>query len=257
MRTIHDHPGWRPAGAGHHRTVRTGHDVWRAVDEGPVLTLRRLSTSRDPEPVVDTYTPADLDGPVPAPLRAALEARGPVRRLRTPDLWEALATALMRRTAGVGHAGPVYHRYCDAHGSPVPGSPSAFPGPHTVLALDESHFTELGMAAQRGPLTVAAEAFVASGSAWPDASPPELVDRLREVPGVGAWTARAAVADTTGDFSLYPYGDLRVRTRAAHAVPALDWPVGEAAFARRWRSLTATPAALSALTVLTLALGGG
>ncbi|MFC5946620.1 hypothetical protein ACFPZ4_35320, partial [Micromonospora harpali] len=62
-----------------------------------------------------------------------------------------------------------------------------------------------------------------------------------------------SVADYTGDFALYPYADLAVRTWAALADPATAWPADEPAFADAWRNLAGP--SLSTLTILTLAWG--
>ncbi|RKS04943.1 DNA-3-methyladenine glycosylase II [Nocardiopsis sp. Huas11] len=255
MRVIVDHPGWTPASEPR-RTVRTENSAWTAT-AGATLILNRVGEGRDQAPAVDTYSPMDLGGSIPENLRSALEEQGPVQRLRTADLWEALATAIIRQVIRADQARLMYHRFCDAHGAPLPeAGPSAFPRPETVLALDEDDFAGLGMAFKRRPLIAAAGAFIESGTKWAELPADVLVEEVQAVPRIGPWTAGATLADVTGDFSLYPYGDMAVRKWAAHASPDIDWPTDEGTFARWWRSFAATPEQLSALTVLTLALGG-
>lgn len=254
MRVICDHPGWTTAPSPH-RTVRTAHNIWNAR-AGQGITLNRVGESIDPAPAVDTYSPTDLGQKVPAALHAALEAQGSVRRLRTPHLWEALAAAIIRQVIRADQARAMHHRFCEAYGTPVTGAPTAFPLPQTVLILSESDFASLGMAFKRRPLIAAAEAFVEFGPEWTKLAPRDLVTELQSVPRIGPWTAGAAVADVTGDFALYPCGDLAVRTWAARAAPDIAWPTDEPTFTHWWRSFADTPAQLSALTVLTLALGG-
>lgn len=255
MRVIVDHPGWTTT-AEPRRTVRTENSTWIAT-AGSALTLNRVGEGHGPEPTVDTYSPMNLGGSIPESLRSALEEQGPVQRLRTADLWEALATAIIRQVIRTDQARLMYHRFCDAYGTPLPGAgPSAFPRPENVLALNEDDFAGLGMAFKRRPLIAAAEAFTESGPKWAELPADVLVEEVQAVPRIGPWTAGAAVADVTGDFSLYPYGDMAVRKWAAQACPDIDWPADEATFARWWRSFSATPQQLSALTVLTLALGG-
>ncbi|WP_201294929.1 MULTISPECIES: hypothetical protein [unclassified Nocardiopsis] len=256
MHLICEHPGWRTTTTARHRTVRTTADTWQAV-AGQAITTTRVGTGTDPAPVVDAYSPTDLSTRTPGTLRDALEAQGPVSRLRNPDLWDALATGIIRQVIRADQARLMYHRFCTAHGTPLPvAGPPAFPRPETVLALDENDFADLGMKFKHLPLVAAATAFAELGAKWMDLSPEALVAEVQTVPRIGPWTAGAAVADYTGDFSLYPYGDMAVRKYAAQAAPDLHWPSTESAFAHRWRTFAATSAELSILTVLTLALGG-
>jgi DNA-3-methyladenine glycosylase II len=257
MHLICEHPGWQTTTAVCRRTVRTATDVWQALAKQTTITTARVGSGTDPAPVVDVYSPTDLSEHVPDTLRGALETQGPVGRLRNPDLWDALATAIIRQVIRADQARLMYHRFCDAYGGPVPeAGPSAFPRPETVLALDEDDFAGLGMAFKRRPLIAAAEAFIESGPKWAELPADVLMEEVQAVPRIGPWTAGAAVADVTGDFSRYPYGDMAVRKWAAQACPDIDWPTDEGTFARWWRSFAATPEQLSALTVLTLALGG-
>ena len=62
-------------------------------------------------------------------------------------------------------------------------------------------------------------------------------DALQAIPRVGPWTARAAAADWSNDWALYPYTDLAVRTWAKRAAPSRYWPVDEPTFGRMWRAL--------------------
>ncbi|MEE2051337.1 hypothetical protein [Nocardiopsis tropica] len=220
------------------------------------ITATRLGEGTDPAPHVDVYDPKILGENTPTVLRAPLLGQGSVRRLRNPDLWDALATGIIRQVIRADQARLMYHRFCDAHGTATPSDLRAFPRAEAVLALNQEDFATLGMAFKRRPLIAAAEAFLALGSKWAELPPEDLVAEVQTVPRIGPWTAGAAVADVTGDFSLYPHGDMAVRKYAAQAAPVLDQPNDEATFARWWRSFATTPAELSTLTVLTLALGG-
>ena len=53
-----------------------------------------------------------------------------------------------------------------------------------------------------------------------------LVQELQRIPRIGPWTAGAAVADYSNDFTYYPYADLAVRTWAKRAAPSYPWPAG-------------------------------
>jgi len=190
-------------------------------------------------------------------LLAALQSLGKVARLRNPSLWDALATAIIRQVIRAAQAKKLYRAFCDAYGQQValPGGRSyaAFPVPSVVLGLSAEQFALVGMAFKRRPLQRAAEAFLSCGDAWTQLSPAVLTKELQAVPGIGAWTAGAAVADWSNDWSLYPYADLAVRTWAKRAAPSLNWPNDEPAFGQMWQALAGDQ--LSTLTLLTLAWG--
>ncbi|WP_431981552.1 hypothetical protein [Streptomyces qinglanensis] len=79
---------------------------------------------------------------------------------------------------------------------------------------------------------------------------------LASVHRIGLWTASAAAADVTGDFSVYSHCDLAVRTWAGRAAPDLQLPDNESAFAARWHSFTDHDrTCLHALTLFTLTWG--
>lgn len=251
MHLFCDHPGWNPSGA---RAVRTPH--------GPLVLVADSVDTGDPGILydgvaLDRYSPADLGETVPAHLRTALADQGPVSRLRTPDLWEAVATAIIRQVIRADQARLMYRRFTTTLGEAIGnGRAHVFPTPETVLTVTDAQFHHLGMAFKGRPLRAAAEAYAQVGTKWNDLPAADLVEELQTVPRIGPWTAGAAVADHTGDFSHYPYGDMAVRKYARQAAPSLDLPDSEADFATRWRGYAGSPGELSALTVLTLALGG-
>lgn len=252
MHLLTDHPGWTDSGA---RVVRTS-DGPRIVS---AVTLPLQSWDGTAGLMVDVHDPVNLGEGVPERLRKVLYGRGPVARLRNPDLWDALATAIIRQVIRAGQARLMYQRFSAAFGESVTRDGNrlrAFPAPETVLAVSDAEYARLGMAFKRRPLRAAAEAFLDLGDKWASLPPTDLVTQVQSVHRIGPWTAGAAVADHTGDFSRYPCGDLAVRTCAAQAAPGLAWPDSEPEFAARWKRCTTTPRELSTLTVLTLALGG-
>jgi DNA-3-methyladenine glycosylase II len=191
------------------------------------------------------------------PLEKAVARLGVVLRLRNVDLWDALGTAIIRQVIRADQARLMYRRFCAAHGPAVAtpvGERHLIPRPEVVLSLPATAFADIGMAFKRPALVAAADAFLMHGPAWAHLAPATLVVDLQQVPRIGPWTAGAAVADWSGDFSVYPYADLAVRTWARRADPSTDWPTDEASFAAYWRDLAGER--LSELTQLILAWGG-
>ncbi|WP_320064986.1 hypothetical protein [Micromonospora sp. RTGN7] len=252
-----DHPAWHSDGFRQARALRLDADtVWLVEVRG-----RKASTvlvrGDSPLPAVDVFTPPAAARPQAAPIHAPLAMLGSVGRLRNPSLWEALATAIIRQVIRAGQARKLHRDFCRRFGDRVAPSDEmdihTFPSPERVLTLSDDDFTESGMAFKRRPLRHAATAFLAHDGSWSELSPSVLVKELQTIPGIGPWSAGAAVADWSNDWSLYPYGDLAVRTWARRANPDHPWPADEPSFARTWRRVTGEH--LGTYTLLTLALG--
>jgi DNA-3-methyladenine glycosylase II len=252
-----DHPAWvlDPDGRTADRVVRLGTSIWlvQHVDGGGV-SMRCLHGDSCRRPRLDHFDPAKLTGP--ARLTEPLKAAGKIRRLRNPDLWDALANAIIRQVIRAPHARAMYQRFCREHGQPVAlGSGDRYlcPDATTVAGMSDSDFAGSGMAFKGSALRNAATAFLNHGEHWSSLSGQQLQVAVQRVPRIGPWTAGAAVADYTNDYSLYPFGDLAVRTWASTLAPQLTLPDTESAFAERWQRLGGHHVA--DLTALTLAWG--
>lgn len=254
-----DHPSWLPADCGAaYRAVRVGAAVWALTctiaDSGGVDTEAVRLAGRGEKPVVDVIDPGSLAGP--KTMIMGLRKAGTVGRWRNPDLWDALATSIIRQVIRAGQARKLYRAFCRAHGDAVTtplGQTWLIPTPQTVLDLPDAEFARLGMAFKRRPLRAAAEAVVEFGPKWSELAPSDLLTEVQTVPRIGPWTAGATVADLTNDYALYPYADLAVRTWAKTLAPGRSWPETEPEFARVWARLAGEQ--LSEWTLLTLAWG--
>lgn len=254
-----DHPAWLCGDTGtSYRAVRCGVSIWGLTStptgSGQHDTVAHHVSGAGVPPVVDVLDPATLTGEqaVVAPLRAA----GIVARWRNPDVWDALATSIVRQVIRAGHARTLYRRFCRAHGESVTtpmGETWLFPTPETVLALADVEFDRLGMAFKRRPLRAAAQACLEFGPKWAELDPAALADEVQTVSRIGPWTAGATVADLSNDYALYPFADLAVRTWAKQMTPGRTWPETEPEFASVWARLAGEQ--LSAWTLLTLAWG--
>jgi DNA-3-methyladenine glycosylase II len=252
-----DHAAWRATPDGSRRVfVLPDGGRWLVTIDGDKPLPRPLAAG-NAQPQLDVFTVAEHPvGEVPA-LFDALAGLGAVARFRTPDLWEVIATAIIRQVIRAPHARQLHRDFCDAHGHrvslPDGDHYALFPDAETVLSLDDEQFASIGMTFKRRPLRAAAEAYLEHGSQWRELPPGELVTELQQVPRIGPWTAGAAVADFSNDFAYYPYADLAVRTWAKRAAPGYPWPDDEQEFGRLWRRLADSQ--LAQLTLLTLAWG--
>ncbi|WP_336159915.1 hypothetical protein [Amycolatopsis sp. VC5-11] len=255
-----DHYGWQHGDDGSARRVlRSAGSVWAVVctprrTGGHRVEIVRLTGDTDVAPVIDTIDPRNLTGY--AVVCDPLRADGPVARVRTSDVWEALGLAVTRQVIKAATARENYRRFCEACGDrydTAAGPAWLFPSPETVLALTDAEFDVLRMKFFRTGLRSAAEASLKSAHDWAGMTGEQLIAALQSVHRIGPWTARAAGADVTNDYSLYPFADLAVRTWAGKLAPSVDWPKPELEFGRLWQTLADTQ--LSEWTLLTLAWG--
>lgn len=261
MTVMLDHPAWLTDAEGRaRRAVRSGGVVWSItctphVDiAGHTVTVSGDSGNGGAAPVIDVLDPATIDAPevISNPLRAD----GAVGRLRNPDLWDALATSIVRQVIRAGQARRLYREFCQAHGEQVDtgaGPAWLFPTPDTVLTLSDSEFESLGLAFKTKPLRAAAEAYLKFGGEWNTLLAAELVVAVQRVPRIGPWSAGASVADVTNRFDLYPFADLAVRTWAKRLAPSVAWPKDEPEFHALWQGMAKRQ--VSTWTLLTLAWG--
>jgi DNA-3-methyladenine glycosylase II len=254
---ITEHAAWRI----------TGHHLSRAFslpDGGQWLvtvgkaapSYRAFTSSTGKHPRLDVFAlPEDGLSEIPE-LSCALTRLSAVARFRTSDLWDAIGTAVIRQVVRASQAKQLYQRFCEVYGPRISGAGAGhalFPPAETVAGLHDEHFAAVGLSFKRTPLREAAAAYLEHRPRWPGLPPGELVRELQQVRRIGPWTAGAAVADFTNDFTCYPYADLAVRTWAKRAAPSYPWPDDEQDFARLWRGLAGDQ--LANVTLLTLAWG--
>lgn len=257
-----DHPAWIETGTGARaravRTVSGGIWVLSWDQEGPHMGC--VQGAEDAKPVFVTTDPSCLPGTVPAELRIGLDALGPTRRLANPWLWDAITTAILRQVVRAGQARKLYRAWCGRFGTTVEsatGDLFVAPTAARVLELDDEQFTDVGAKFHRAVLQAAATHYERHHSRWGRLDSRDLVAALTSIPRIGPWTAAAATADYTGDFSVYPHDDLAVRTWAAQIAPTHTWPgKKDKAFGPMWTAMAGSDrTALHTLTLSTLTWG--
>lgn len=259
---ITEHPGWHETSADEPvRVVEHQGATWLAhwESEREHLLLRPLDADAGEQPPV-AYTSA-VDLPTAAEgtlLLDELVSLGTVARLTNPSLWDAITTALLRQVVTAAQARKRHRAFYAAYGRTfdTPAGPLPLvPAPEIVLELSDEGFAAVGAKFNRKGLRAAATAYLDRGDHWTTLDPESLIKELVEVPYIGPWTAAAAAADFTGDHSVYPHGDLAVRTWAGRAAPGLDLPSAEREFEALWRRWAPARTTLHALTLFTLTWG--
>lgn len=251
-----EHASWSSTDDGASRVVATPDGGrWLVTTDGGSIAHEPLHGSAM-TPTVDVFSLARRVKAAPE-LTAALSDLGTVARVRNVNLWDAIGTAIIRQVIRAGQAKKLYRAFCEEFGERTTLSDgqvhNLFPSPEMVLKITADEFKSVGMAFKQPALQAAAQAYLDRQDLWRDLAPTDLIEALQTVPRIGPWTARAAVADWSNDWSLYPYADLAVRTWAKRAAPSYVWPSDEPAFEEVWRTLAGDH--LSSLTLLTLAWG--
>ncbi|MFE5740702.1 DNA glycosylase family protein [Streptomyces celluloflavus] len=256
-----DHPAWHEAEGGTYaRAVRTASGVWAVSWDQDGLHMTCMDGTEDVKPVFVTTDPACLPGGVPAALKTGLADLGPSQRLANPWLWDAITTAILRQVVRAGQARKLYRTWCQTYGATIDtlhGQLAVAPTANQVLALDEDQFAAAGAKFHRTVLRAAATHHERHFLHWQRMEAGDLVAALTGIPRIGPWTASAAAADFTGDFSIYPHDDLAVRTWAAQIAPDHAWPdKKDKAFGPLWTGMAGPDrTALHTLTLSTLTWG--
>lgn len=224
-------------------TVRAAfdHDAghWRLRPGLPAAARAQLAS----------FSSADLAESTPTPIRQNLARLDGLQRLGAGSYWEALGTAVIRQVIRAGQARRVWHRLAAAltHREEAMG---AFPTAERFLAASDAHLAESGLGFKIRTLRTVAEACQSEQRRWDRLDPIELHDAWLSLPGIGPWSAGAAIADLRNAWQLYPHDDLAVRTWATRAFPELAIPAAAGPFLRYWTEWGGP--AVGTLTVLTL-----
>ncbi|MFI5758112.1 hypothetical protein [Streptomyces sp. NPDC051569] len=257
-----DHPGWHSdADGARARVVRTACGLWvLSFDDQQGLRVDCLEGTEDVKPAFLSTDPAHLPQTAPPALRSGLDELGVTQRLANPWLWDAITTAILRQVVRADQARKLYRAWCSAYGTVVDGpfgKLAVAPAHATVMALADESFAAIGAKFHRTALQAAAEYYERHHESWEGANAADLSVALTAIPRIGPWTARAAAADFTGDFSIYPHDDLAVRTWAAQIAPAYPWPgKKDKSFGPLWTGWAGPDrTALHTLTLATLTWG--
>ncbi|MFK7764890.1 MAG: DNA-3-methyladenine glycosylase [Roseobacter sp.] len=164
----------------------------------------------------------------------ALERTGPLPLRRRPDGFAQLLSAIVSQQVSVASANAIWARLETA----------GMTQPETVAQVSDEDLKSLGLSRQKVRYAKAlAEAGIDYGAlrTQPDAN---VIARLVEVPGIGAWTAEIYAMFSLGRADVFAPGDLALQ-EAARALYNLDARPKEAALRRMsadwspWRSVAA------------------
>ncbi|WP_143267189.1 hypothetical protein [Amycolatopsis thailandensis] len=242
------------------RLVWSPDAVWLVVaspspDGGHEIGLERVAGRSGTEPRVDVVDPAVLTG-TGSRLGEVLLAAGPVVRVRTGDLWDALVGAVFRDAMPCYRARAVYRatavNFGTGHDTSL-GREWVFPGPALVLELPPEVFDVDGLRQVRDRLRTVAWVARELESRWRAVPWDGLATLLAHVPRIRSLIGGAAIADLSGDFRALATSDFLVKQHVHALDPTTPWPRSAEHFGARWQAMTGIER--SAWTTLVLAAG--
>jgi DNA-3-methyladenine glycosylase II len=179
---------------------------------------------------------------VPANLASRFLASAPLTHIASASLGEAVIKAVIRQVIAASHARKLIWTLVthvgsrrESDGGTIYGFPSLEVVAH--LAPDDLRSWGFGYKATLLPRIAHDLLEQQAEEQMCLLSPEEAILFLQQVKGIGRWTAHVAVCDVTGDWSMYPFEDLAVRTWARKLWPERVWPQEERAFLDVWQEV--------------------
>ena len=164
-----------------------------------------------------------------------IERVGPYQLRRTPDAWEALASAVVYQQV----SGKAAAKVVDVMSSKY--EPPRFPSPRDILQQPMGVWQECGMTARKATtlITLARDIVERRLDLEVLATKHDNLtfQLLTRYPGVGAWTVEMWLVFHAGREDIFMPGDLGLRKaiQREYALPEPPTPVAAADFALRWR----------------------
>ena len=161
----------------------------------------------------DFYRAAQRD---PELHRLALRFRG-LKPPRFPTLFECLANAVACQQLTLTVGIELLNRFAASYGRPVPGEPSgpkAFPETRDLVGLEPDVLRPLGFSRQKSAALVELASRVEQGELSEDIaafSDDKATAALRELHGIGRWSAEYALLRGLGRLHVFPGDDVGAR----------------------------------------------
>ncbi len=199
---------------------------------------------------------SEASAQIPATLARRFLEQAPLVHIASASLGEAVIKAVIRQVISAPQAKKLVHRFITQYGPTLQYegvTVYGFPSLACMMDLAPEALLACGLGYKARLIPRIARDLLENG--WeeqlPQVSTETAVALLQHVKGIGRWTARVAMCDLTGDWSVYPYEDLAVRTWAARLWPDVVWPRKPADFFAAWQGMHGTATGL--LTCYTLA----
>lgn len=186
--------------------------------------------------------PIEARMPVPTDILARFLAHAPLLHIASASLGEAVIKAVIRQVISAPHAKKLIHQFVARYGPTLhyEGSIySDFPSLEAMAQMSPDDLRACG-SGYKAPLIprIAQDLLNKQVEKQLDhCSSEEAIALLQTAKGIGRWTACVAICDLWGDWSVYPFEDLAVRTWAARLWSGVSWPRDERAFLHAWQEM--------------------
>jgi len=179
---------------------------------------------------------------LPKSLAENLKSLAPLVHIASASLEEALIKAIIRQVITAGHAKKLIHRFITRFGESYEYEGLVcyrFPTSERILEIPLEDLISCGLGFKAKLIKNIVEKLAKDGLREKLGNTPVSLtfEHLQEIKGIGRWTAHTALCDTTGDWSLYPFDDLAVRTWASKLWPNRNWPTDPEDFRKEWENL--------------------
>ena len=166
----------------------------------------------------------------------------PLVHIASASLGEAVIKAVIRQVISALQAKKLLHRFIAQYGPTLQYDGTTvygFPSVERMMDLSPDDLIARGLGYKARIIPRIARDLLENQ--WEEKLqqiPTEMaVELLQQVKGIGRWTARVAICDLTGDWSVYPCEDLAVRTWASRLWPDVAWPRKDTDFFDAWQTM--------------------
>jgi len=181
-------------------------------------------------------------------MASLLERFGPLRIVRTPDIYEALLVTVIGQQVSVQAAQSVRRLLIRNMGTQVaaggkrgPDEYYLYPTPRQLLEADASMLRKQGVSRQKSvylrEIAARAEEGELDRAVFAKLSDEEAIERLCEIKGVGRWTAEIVLMRGLGRSDVFAAGDLGLQAAVRELWGMKERPSEETLrdIAERWR----------------------
>lgn len=218
------------------KAERSGMVSWWSSD---VVTTARVVQQIE-RLLLPICLPQEATGHLPAALADHFIRIAPLVHIASASLGEAVIKAILRQVITASHARKLLNRFIVQFGQRQTHNGTAFygfPSLYVIANLSVNELTSYGFGFKAKVIPNVARTIL-------EAHLEERVDQvpsdaaltlLLDLKGVGNWSARVALCDLMGDWFLYPFEDLAVKTWATRLWPEGNWPMQASDFCQAWQ----------------------
>jgi DNA-3-methyladenine glycosylase II len=179
---------------------------------------------------------------LPKALARCFLNQSPLVHIASGSLGEALIKAIIRQVISAPHAKKLLHRFITRDGTTLIHDGTiyyGFLGLETISQLSIDELISCGLGYKARIILQTARSIIETNlveeiKIFSSEAATALLQNLK---GVGHWTAQVAMCDLRGDWSLYPFDDLAVRTWASKLWTDYHWPHKEKDFLDVWKNM--------------------